>query len=170
MKIFRLAAAALLATSAVPALAQGEVALDAGATVYDPQGGTVGTIQQVSGSVVVLDTGDNLATIGADSFVAGENGPVIGYTKAQLDEAVEAARREQEAKLTAAIAVGAELRSNDGKPVGTIQAINEDGSVVVEQDDRSFALQRSQLGTDGEGLIMLFSAAQLEAALSGSGG
>lgn len=170
MKIFRLAAAAFLATSAVPALAQGEVALEAGATVYDPQGGTVGTIQQVSGDVVVLDTGDNLATIGADSFVAGEKGPLIGYTKAQLDEAVDAAEREQEAKLAAAIVVGAALRSNDGQPVGTIQTLNDDGSVVVEQEDRAFTLQRNQLGTDGDGLIVLFSAAQLEAALEGAGG
>ena len=170
MKFTKLAAAALLAIAAAPAAAQGEVDLSTGATVYGPEGNVVGTIQQVANGAVVLDTGDNVATLGADSFVKGEKGTTIGYTKAQLDEAVDAMEREQEAKLAAAIAVGAELRSNDGVAVGTVQSINDDGSIVVAQAERTFALQREQLGTDASGLIVLFSAAQLEEALGSAGG
>lgn len=170
MKLTKLVAASLLAMTAIPAAAQEGVDLSVGTTIYGPEGGVVGTIQQVSGNAVVVNTGDNVATLGAESFVAGKNGPTIGFTKAQLDEAVEAAKREQEAKLAAALTVGAPLRSNDGVVVGSIQTINEDGSVIVSDDERAFRLERSQLSTDDQGVVLLFSAAQLEAALSGAGG
>lgn len=170
MKFTVLAASALLAFAAAPAAAQDAADLSVGATVYGPAGAVVGTIKQVSGGAVVLDTGTNVATLATEGFVKGEHGTTIGYTKAQLDEAVETMKREQAAKLAAALVVGADLRSNDGVPVGTVQAINEDGSVVIDQDGRTFALQPAQLGTDASGLIVLFSAAQLEAALGGAAG
>lgn len=170
MKFTRLAATALLAIVAAPAAAQDAVDLSVGTTVYGPQGGVVGTVQQVSGDVVVINTGDNVATLAAASFAKGESGTTIGYTKAELDEAVDAMEREQEAKLTAAIVVGAQVRSADGVVVGTVQTINEDGSIVVAQDGRAFTLQRNQLGTDDSGLIGLFSADALQAALGGAGG
>ncbi len=170
MKFTILAGAALLVFAAAPAVAQGEVDLSTGATVYGPQGGVVGTIKQAANGAVVIDTGDNEATLSTDSFSKGEHGTTIGYTKAQLDEAVDAVEREQEAKLTAAIAVGAQLRSIDGMALGTVQSINEDGSVVVDNAGRTFALQRNQLATDDAGLISLFTAAQIEEALGSAGG
>jgi hypothetical protein len=165
MKFTILAGTALLAFAAASAAAQGAVDLSVGATIYGPQGGVVGTIKQVSNGVVVIDTGDNEAPLSTDSFTKGEKGTVIGYTKAQIDEMIDAFEREQEAKLTAAIAVGAQINSVDGVALGTIQSINEDGSVVVDQSGRTFALQRSQLGTNDSGLISLFTAAQIEEAL-----
>lgn len=169
MKFTVLAASALLAIAAAPATAQDGVDLTVGATIYGPAGAVVGTIKQVSNGAVVVDTGDNEATLGADSFTKGEKGATIGYTKAQLDEAIDAIEREQEARLTAAIAVGAQVTSVDGIALGTIQSINEDGSVVVDQSGRTFALQRSQLGTNDSGLISLFTAAQIEEALGSAG-
>jgi len=166
----RLFAAALLALTAMPAAAQDVVELNVGATVYGPERGVVGTILQAGSHAVVLNTGSKIATLSADSFVSRKIGPTIGYTRDQLEAAVEAVERQQEARLAGALVAGAQLRSNDGVVVGTIQAINPDGSVIVTTDKSAFQLERAQLGADARGVILLFSAAQLEAALERNGG
>jgi hypothetical protein len=167
MKFTKLVAASLLAMTAIPAAAQSEVDLSVGASVYGPDDSLVGTIDRVVDGVVVVNTGNNTATLGAESFVAGTNGPTIGFTRVQLDEAIDAREREAEAKLTAALTVGAQLRSNDGVIVGSIQAVNDDGSIIVSAEEMSYRLERNQLSTDAQGVILLYSAAQLEAALGG---
>ena len=102
MKTAKLAAAALLALApaalsaqtaapaAAPAAPSNDAAADVvpGATVYDMNGGTVGRIVSVEGDAVVLDTGTNRATLSKSGFGKGANGPVIGMTKAQLDQAM----------------------------------------------------------------------------------
>lgn len=169
---FRLAAAALLMLTAAPALAQKQkpLLLAPGMVFYGPDALPAGTIREVSGAAVVVDTGANVVTLGLDSFVEAKIGPTIGYTKAQLDAAVTQILADQKARLDAAVVVGAELRSSDGVKVGTIRRINPDGSVMIGDDERAFRLERSQLATDTAGLILRFSNAQLEAALKANGG
>lgn len=74
------------ASAAVPA----EVAaqLTTGATVFDTQGGQVGTIEAINGTDIVVTTGAAKATIPAASFGKGSNGPVLSVTRAQLEAAV----------------------------------------------------------------------------------
>jgi hypothetical protein len=168
---FRLAAAVLLALTAMPAAAKEKpFVLTPGMVFYAPDGTVAGTIRDVSGSAVVVDTGSHIVTLGAESFVPAKIGPTIGYTKAQLDAAVVQMLADQEARLNAAIAVGAELRSSEGLAVGTIRRINPDGSVMIGDGERAYRLERSQLSTDSAGLILRFSNAQLEAALKANGG
>jgi hypothetical protein len=136
---------------------------------YAPDGTVAGTIRDVSGSAVVVDTGSHIVTLGSESFVAAKIGPTIGYTKAQLDDQVIAILADQKARLDAAVVMGAQLRSSDGFNVGTIRRINPDGSVMIGDDKRAFRIERSQLGTDAAGLVLRFSNAQLEAALKANG-
>jgi rRNA processing protein Gar1 len=66
-------------------------ALRVGATVYDPQGGTVGTIQSLVGDQATVQTAKSRAVLPSSSFVVGPQGLVIGSTAAQLDAQVAAA-------------------------------------------------------------------------------
>ena len=167
---FRLAAAALLAFTALPAGAKEKpLLLSPGMVFYAPDGTVAGTIREVSGTAVVVDTGTHVITLGSESFVGAKIGPTIGYTKAELDAAAAGILADQAARLNATIAVGARLRSSDGMTVGTIRRINPDGSVMIGDDERAFRIERSQLTTDAAGLILRFSNSQLEAALKANG-
>lgn len=172
MKFKYLVAASLLAAAGIPAATQAQeaVELSAGTMVYGPEGNEVGTIESVNGDAVVLNTGNNIANLGRGSFVQGPNGPVIGFTKEKLDEVIEKAAADaaakREAALSAALVPGAALRSYDGVAIGSIETIEEDGSIIVKQDEtHKIALSRAQFSTDDAGLIVLFTKEQLDAAL-----
>lgn len=153
-----------------PAQAQSVAAagLKTGIMVYGPQGGEVGSIERIDGEVVVVNTGTHSAPLGSASFAKGEKGPVIGFTKAQLDAAIEAANQQAKAKLDATLVAGSALRSRDGVAVGTIKEVGEDGSVVIDGTDKTFSLKRELFGTDDQGLILLITAQQLADALGQS--
>lgn len=59
--------------------------LVAGATVKDPSGGVVGTIKSVDEQFAVVDTQKVQVRLPLTAFAAGDSGPVIGLTKAELD-------------------------------------------------------------------------------------
>lgn len=166
MKFTKIFAASLLAMASIPAAAQD---ITAGGTVYGPDGSEVGTILEATDTYVVIDTGNNQATVGADVFGSSEQGPTISMTRAQLDEAVEAIEREAKEKLAAALVAGAAVQSSDGVAVGTVQEITDEGNVVIEREEGAFALPSGQFAVTEQGELSLrFTAAQLEAALSGS--
>lgn len=161
----------LAATTAIaPAQAQSvaEAGLAVGVTVYGPEGNEVGKVEKVEGEIVTLNTGTNSAALTGASFAKGTKGPVIGYTKAQLDAAVEAAHQKKQSQLANALVEGAEVRSSDGSPVGKIKTPDANGSVVLEDGGRSFALERKLFSADDKGVILLITAQQLKDALSKS--
>ncbi|HSG33241.1 MAG TPA: hypothetical protein VLA37_01805 [Sphingomonadaceae bacterium] len=172
MKFSKLIAASLLAISAVPAAAQDappQAELSVGTVIMGNDGTQVGTIAQVMEGAVVLDTGNNQIPLPPTAFYDTGDGATINDTKANLDAKMDAYEAEQDAKLTAALTAGAELRSLDGVVVGTVQTVNQDGSIILalEDDEGSIQLPREQLATDDSGLLGRFTAAQLEAALGG---
>lgn len=61
--------------------------VQAGASVYDQQGGTVGKVDSVSGDEAVVDTGAVRAKLPISSFAKNDQGLVIGMTKAELEAA-----------------------------------------------------------------------------------
>src|SRR5436305_1534428 len=90
-KVYLLIAGAMVAA---PALAQtnapaasASTAVKAGATVYDAQGGVVGTIASTDGTNAVVDTGSVKAAIALSSFGSSPKGPTLGMTKAELEAA-----------------------------------------------------------------------------------
>jgi len=159
-----------LSTLCAPAQAQSvaSAGLKIGQMVYGPQGNEVGAIEKIDGEVVIVNTGSHSAALAGSSFGKGTKGPVIGFTKVQLNDAIESANQQAKAKLDAALVAGSPLRSSDGVALGTIKSVNEDGSAVIEGTDRTYSLGRSTFGTDDKGLILLITEQQLKDALEKS--
>lgn len=167
-----LIAAALMGVSLTPGvvLAQETAAaatpeLAVGGTVYDPEGGEVGTIESLVGGNVVISTGTNSATLGSNAFVQGPKGPVIGMTKAQLDAAVEEAAAKAQAAKDAALVPGAEVSSSDGVVIGTVDKIEGD-NVFLKLADGAITLQKEHLNAGADGLKLFMTAAQFQSAVS----
>ena len=163
MKFSKMVAASLLALASVPAAAQD---VTVGATVSGPEGNEVGTVAAVGEGYVVIDTGSNQATLPSEAVAMGENGLIMGMTKAQLDAAAEQAAAEAEAKLNAALVAGAPVFGINGAPAGSIASVNADGSAIVTHSLGDVPLPREQFTTTDKGLALKFTAAQLEAALT----
>jgi hypothetical protein len=58
-----------------------------GATVYDLNGGTVGTVESSDAVGVVVSTGTVRAKLGLSGFGVGDKGLTIAMTRAELDAA-----------------------------------------------------------------------------------
>jgi hypothetical protein len=61
-----------------------------GATVYDLNGGTVGTVESSDAEGVVVSTGAVRAKLGLSGFGVGDKGLTIAMTRAQLDATAKA--------------------------------------------------------------------------------
>jgi hypothetical protein len=173
MKLSTLAAAAALAIAGVatPALAQG-AAVAVGAKVFGPDGSEVGTIEQVQGDNVVVNTGNLTAALPSSVFGEGENGPTIGWNKAQLEAAVNEANQAAEAQLQTAFVPEADLYSSDAQLLGKVKSVGED-TFVVTLASGEFTLPKEQVTMQSDKLTFLATAADLAAAVaqaSGQGG
>lgn len=171
MKFRNLAVAASIAmmTAALPAQAQdtdlGKLGVTKGATVYGPEGNVAGTVEDVAGGNVVLDTGTYSAALPGSAFGKSEQGPTVTMTKQQIDAAMAAVQQKAEAALAVALVPGAELRTSDGIQIGVVESINEEGLVTVEREAGPFAMKKDMFGTDANGLILRMTAQQLAQAL-----
>lgn len=167
MKFSKLVAASLLAMASVPAAAQGGAGLTVGATVYGPDEAAVGTITEVTDTYVMLDTGASKTPFAPESFAAGSNGPRFGLTKAEVDAAANKAKAELEAKLKGALSVGATVYGVDGTQAGRVDAVGEDGNIVVGSQGVQAAFPREQFNVNEAGQLALrFTTAQLNEALA----
>ena len=167
MKLAKLTAAAALAFASTAALANPQVVT--GATVTGPEGNPVGTIESVANGQAVLDTGKHKVPLGVDMYGQGENGPTITVTKAQLDQMMDAQIAEANAKRDVALIPGAAVVSADGQPLGAVKTVEGD-DVVLELETGPVALKREHFAVGQNGLMALFTAAQLEAAVAQAGG
>lgn len=132
-----------------------------GATVYDPQGSEVGTVESVSGGNVVVNTGTNRATLAATSFGKGAKGPTVSATKAQLDAAVADASAKAKTAVRAALVPDAEVRGKDGAVVGKVKAVNGD-NVVLDRAAGPVTVPSQYFTTSQNGLALTISAAELD--------
>jgi|SRR5690606_12594447 len=166
MKLSTLAAAAVLAIAGVsaPALAQ-NAAVAVGAKVFGPDGTEVGTIEKVQGENVIVNTGTLTAALPANVFGEGENGPTIGWNKAQLEAAVNEANQEAEAQLATAFVPEADLYSSDGQVLGKVKSIGAD-SFVVALASGEFTLPKEQVTMQNAKLTFLAKAADVAAAVA----
>lgn len=144
------AAAALAATGfAAPAMAQ-----EAGATILDNAGGTVGTVVANDGTTVVIDTGAHQVPLGVGSFVESGGNFILGATKAELDTMMDAAVAQREAALAAALVEGAAVITADALPLGTVATVEED-SVVLTYEAAPLTLPKTLFAVDGEGALIV---------------
>jgi hypothetical protein len=156
-KAIAFSAASLLLPLAVPAHAQ--TALHVGATVTDPQGGTVGTITAIDGANVTLHTDRHDVRLPATSFTATASNVLFGMTQAALNAAVEQA----EAAAAQAFQVGAVLHDNTGAVVGPITVLDAE-TATVQIDANVLRVPRGALQPGNGGLVINATRAQLLAA------
>lgn len=167
MKFTKMVAASLLAFASIPAAAQSDVGLAVGATVYGSDAGEVGKIVEVGDGYVIVDTGTHKATLPNSSFGKGAKGPLIGLTKAGLDEFVAKANAEAAAKLAAVLKPQATIQGAAGGDLGTVKSIEADGTVVVTYKGLDTAFPKEQFYANEAGQLALpFTAEQLDQALA----
>ena len=150
---------------AAPATAAAQV--KAGATVYDTSGGQIGTIDQVNGGVVIVNTGTNKVGVPIASFGPGPNGPRLSSTKAELDAAAVQGAAQAKAQLQALLVAGTPVKGTGGTVLGTVKSAN-DQAVTVTTADGDVQLPASGFAAGPDGLVVGITAADLKAAVAAS--
>lgn len=162
-------ATATATATAAPTLAQGT-------TVYDTQGGTVGTVESLQGEFVVLATAKSKARLPKSSFATGTKGPVIAMTAAQLDQAAAQAAPAASATATAGttkpdVAKGAQVADTQGGAVGTVAEVDAQYATVSLTTGGKVRLPVTAFGAGANGTLRVaMTAAQLSAAAGAAGG
>ncbi|MBU3076327.1 hypothetical protein [Sphingomonas quercus] len=135
-----------------------------GASVFDVQGGTVGTIESVEGTNAVLATTKSKVKIPVSAFAQGDKGLLLGMTAEQVDAAAGAAAPQASAAPgPAKLEKGMAVNDAKGQPVGTIEEVESDFAVVATQKNK-VRLPLTAFADAGNGPIIGMSAAELDAA------
>jgi len=151
-------------TGAAPATG---AAPTAGATVYDAQGGTVGTIASVDATSAVIDTGTNKVAVQLSSIGTSPKGPTLGLTKVQLDAAATQQRNQAMTTFKTQLVPGAQVYGANGTALGTIKAADAQ-YVTVTTAKGDAKLPIAGFGPGAKGVTIGMTAEQLNAAISGS--
>lgn len=170
MKLSMLTTAAALALAGLAAPALGQVETTVGTKIFGSDGGEVGTVQRVDGGNVVIDLGTVTAAVPASTIGEGEKGATIGWTKTELETAVNEANAQAAAALAAALATDAEVYSTDKVLLGTVKEITADDLVVVDLASGPASLPKQQMTLQDGKLTFLATAADVEAAATAQGG
>ena len=141
-------------------------AIAVGTTVLGNDGNPVGTVESISGEVVVIDTGRHKAPVPATAIGNDANGYSVNITQAQLNEMMDAQMAEANTRRDAALVAGAEVVSANGNPAGTLAEVDLTGDVIVlESPAGQVALKKEHFAVDSEGRLMaLFTREQIETA------
>lgn len=170
-----LAAGAMLASASIaqtapaptpspaPAPAPAGATVAAGATIYDPQGGVVGTVASTDGVNAIVDTGSVKAAVPLGSFGAGPSGPLLALTKAQLEAA--AAQQRSSPEFRARLIAGTTVYGSAGTPVGTIKAADAQ-FVTLTTTKGDVRLPIAGFGPGPKGVTIGLTAGQLADAIS----
>jgi hypothetical protein len=140
----------------------------AGATVYGPQGGEVGTIESVGNGQAVLDTGKHKVPLGVESFGEGETGLTITVTKAQINQMMDEQVAAANAKRDAALVAGTAVNGASGNAAGVLKEVDlEADAIILENEAGPVALKKEHFAVDANGqLMVLFTAEQLAEAVA----
>ncbi len=170
MKLRTLAAAAALAAASLSTVAVAQTTPAVGTTIFGSDGAEVGTVASTDGTNVVINLGSVTAAMPVSSIGEGENGPMIGWTKAELEAAVNEANAQAQAELAAALVADAEVYSSDSVLLGKVKEVTADDLVVVELASGPASLPKQQMALQNGKVTFLATAADLEAAVSAQGG
>ncbi len=140
-----------------------------GATVYDAQGAEVGKIESVADGNAVVFTGTNRGTIPLTSFGSSPNGPTLGMTRAQLDEAAVQAAAAASEQLRARLAPGTEVRGKAGAVVARVKALDGD-NVIMTTSKGEVRIPISGIGVNAQGPYIGMTQAEFDAAVSANTG
>ena len=155
------------AQSAAPATTAAPPSVTQGATVYDQAGAIVGTIKTVDGQFATLSTTKSTVKLPLSSFGAGEKGPLLGMTAAQVDAAAGAAATQTAAVGPPKIEAGVAVSDTAGNPVGKVEAV--DGQFVTLATAKSkVRLPLTAFAGGDKGPVIAMTAEQLDAAAAGA--
>lgn len=144
----------------VPAVALAQAGINPGMQVTDASGAAVGTVKEVQGSNLLVQTDKHEALLPSASFTVSNGKLLLGMTQAQLDAQIEKSL----AASSAAIVAGAIVKGLGGAQVGTINAIADGNATITLQDGKKIAVPQSGLRGNADGSVTIgYSAAQLEA-------
>ncbi len=144
-----------------------------GATINGNDGNPIGTVENISGDVVIVNTGKHMAPIPAAAIGTGENGLSVNISQAQLNEMMDAQVAEANTRRDAALVAGAEVLSANGNPVGTLAEVDlAADQIILESPAGKVALKKEHFAVDAEGrLLALFTREQITtAAAAGAAG
>ena len=134
----------------------------AGASVYDPDGALVGTIERVEGDAALLTVGDKKIALPLSAFGKNDKGLLIGTKVDELKANIAAQEAEAAAKLQAALVVGADVRSVDGSAVvAKVKSIDGD-NVILTSPDGDVGVPKSAFFMPEHGLSTPFTAEQFK--------
>lgn len=153
------------ATGAAPAATTG-AAPTVGATIYDAQGGVVGTIASTDGTNAVVDTGTNKAAVPLTSFGTSPKGPTLGMTKAELDAAAGQATAQATADFKSKLVAGTTVYGTGGASLGTIKTVDAQ-FVTLTTPKGDAKIPVGSFGPGAQGVTIGMTAAQLQAAMGG---
>lgn len=163
------AAAPASPTAPAPASPTGPLQITAGAAIVDSTGASVGTVDQVAGDVVTVNTGTNKVGVPKGNFAAGPNGLVLGNTKAQLDAAAGQAAAQTQAQVKAALTPGAAVSGSAGAKLGTVKSA-DDQFVTLTSAKGDVRLPITGFATGPNGLVVGMTAADFDAAVTAAKG
>lgn len=135
----------------------------AGAKVLDTKGGEVGTVESVNGDIAVVNTGTHKVSIPIASFGAGDKGPILSLTRAELDAQAGAATAQQSAAFKSSLAPGMAVSDSQGGAVGTIKEVDAQFA-TIDTTKAQVKLPLSALGQGANGVVIGMTRVQLEAA------
>jgi hypothetical protein len=165
MELAKFATAALAAASLATAAYAQDATVAVGATVTGPDGAAVGTVESVADGVVTVDTGKHKAPLPTNAFGAGDSGPTITVTKAQLDAMIDQQLAAAAAQRDALLVVGAEVHTADHQVLGKVESV-DGNNVIVARAEGPVTLLREHFAAMDNMLMALFTDAQIDAAVA----
>ena len=141
-----------------------------GTTIYGADNAPVGTVSQIVDGTVIIDTGEHKAPVAQESIYAGQSGPSVAVTKAQIDTMMAEQAAAAAAARDAALVEGAPVLSVNGNPAGKLRSVNlTENVVVLESSTGQLPLKKEHFAVTNSGaLVTLFTRQQLINAAKGA--
>lgn len=150
MKNAKLAMIATLLASA-PVLASAQ---EVGSTIYGNDGNPIGTVEQVTENVIVVDTGKHKAPVPVNLIAQGKSGPSVNATKEQVDAMMDQQVAEANSKRDAALVKGAAVVSINGNPAGTLGDVDLAADVItLDSPDGPIVLKKEYFAVNPQGQL-----------------
>ena len=154
-------------TSGAATTAVSAPTVTAGATVYDPAGGVVGTVGTVTADAVVIATGTHDVAVPPTAVGAGPKGLTMAMTKVQLDAAFVQQQAQATAAMKAQLVPGAAVFSRNGtEQVGTIKVTDAQTVTLTTSKGGAVQLPIDGFSTGPKGIIIGMTAAEFNAAIA----
>lgn len=136
-----------------------------GATVYDPTGAEVGTIDAITPQAIVIATGTNKVPVPPSSLATNAQGATLSMTKAELNTAFETQQAQAMAQFKTQLVAGATVYGLNGAQLGTIKAADA-AFVTLTTAKGDVRLPINGFGPGAQGVTLGMTAEQLDAAMA----